>query len=341
MEYTFFGAVIGLVLGAYTRALVIFILSKIFGLTILCVGIFTFEGIRYKNGDKFRWNKRKFALTPQVIPSGDKMTEKMDVFISVSSVGLSFLIYAVPLAIRYAGYKGDMLEGGKGFVTGLCLGGILHAVLLMIIVVILFSNTKNRRLERLQRERVAKLRAGMSFSQMEVYPQLAADTKVIKGSRIREWNFCVYRALITDDYNALPEYLKNMDDLLLVMNEYNEFIGFLGCYYNMLFYSSFIVPNPAHATRLYNVIRDRLEADTDVNGKRVLAAYQLMILNKPEQAAVTLYQAEEALKHVPEIYTEAEKELDIKYIKRIRERLAALSGPQNPAFGAMSYHEEI
>ena len=78
----------------------------------------------------------------------------------------------------------------------------------------------------------------------------------------------------------------------------------------------------------------------DPNGRRVLAAYQLMILNRPDLAAVTLYQAEEAFYHLPKVYTEAEVELDKKFIAELKNRLNIMSNPVQENSPVMSYRPD-
>ena len=329
--------VIGGIISATTLNLLTLFFGKIIGLTLMRVSLYIREGYRYEKGDRFKWNKKSFSPIPQFYLFKKDFTRKDDIISGVCPLIVNFLIYLSLLILIYTKYKTITFEGGIGFLTGMVLGALICVIMLAVMMIADISNPANRELTRLYREQIAELKNGAGFDQIPVYPERAADEKASKLNRAIQWNLCIYKALVQGNFKVLPDYLKNMDDLLKTDTGYTDFVGYLGCYYNLLFYSSFIYPNRDNAIKIYNVIKNRLEADTDANGRRVLAAYQMNILNRPDLAAVTLYQAEEALKKPPEIYTAAEAEFDRKYIREMKERLSSMSRSAEQNTPVMSY----
>ena len=70
------------------------------------------------------------------------------------------------------------------------------------------------------------------------------------------------------------------------------------------------------------MIKFRLEADMEPAGRRVLAAFQLYIMNRPDLAAASITQAEQFLdNHEDSFLEDAELKLERKLIDELKSKI--------------------
>ena len=228
-----------------------------------------------------------------------------------------------------------MFSEGIGFISGMVVIAAIMSILACVLLFITERNTANKELTARYSEQIEAIYEGASFSEIEVYQGYALNTKASNMLRAAHLNMCINKALDRGDYQVLPSYMQTLDSLLITTNGYSMLPCYTPSYYNLLFYSSYIYVNAQNAMKIYSLIKDRIEFDTEANAKRILAYYQYFIMKRPDLAANSLFQADEAIKRLnsTSIYSQAEAEIDRKFIKELRNRMAAdslVNSNENP-----------
>lgn len=338
-----FTATLGIVFGLIYWKYVLFLFQLLFGKLLkypaVKIEIFGWDGHKYNENEKRRWHKVKRKVMPIVSFAMRKGPdrEKLLVF---GPYAASLLIHLIPFIIIRTSYGSGAYNEGIGFFTTLTLFMSVLMLVAIILCAVSINKPINKELTRLYKEQIYSLWNGASFSQINVYQGLTSDKSASGHLRALHLNMCIYKALDRGDYQILPQYLQALDEILLTPNGYNTAYNFTSCYYNILFYSSYIYINPQNAMKIYSLIKETIENDMQAYGSRILAYYQYFILKRPDLAAASLFRAEEALKKANmDIYTEAEMNLDRKYIKELRNRMAGDSLVQSSENPVMRYEQ--
>ncbi|SNU07976.1 hypothetical protein SAMN06297422_11394 [Lachnospiraceae bacterium] len=315
------GYLIGIYLYLLSDMILSFIISLPMGLYLLSFSIFGKECGRTAKNEKFVWRNCHFSVFPVAIFGKPYIKEKEDLFFAFSKLIINAVIFVS--IFLFVMIKNKVGIFGMGFVSGITAGSAFCAIIYLVLSFIKILKGDNRILYKLTNAELEKLKNGTSFSQINIYPEMAANKKINRTFRATQWNFCCYNALDKHDYVALGNYLRQMDELLKGPNGYDTFISYTLCYYHIIFYSSYINPNRINAMKFYGVIKDRLESDMEPNGRRVLAYYQLYIMNRPDLAAVTIDQAEQAIikRTGDDIFTQAELKLEKRLINEIKDNI--------------------
>ena len=329
MAFTIFGFVLGIFAHGVINSLVQVIMGNIMGLFIMKFSIFGKEWSRSSTKGKMEKHNGKFSFFPVVIYGKPHLTKKEDSRYAIACVIVTTLLVLVPCVIFLVLNIHSLFKWPTGFWTATAFGAAYMAISLPIITAFKLGNKESRNARDLYSANLDRL-WHCSFADIEVYPEVANNPKVNSMYRAAHMNMCVAKALYTRDFDSLHDYMRSLDTMLKGPGGYNTFVTYTGCYYNLIFYSSYINRNRENATKFYYLVKDRLEADKDANGRRVLAYYYLYVLNNVKLAKEYIAQADEALEtRNADMYTEAEFLLDQMYIDEIK---ANIDKVENPAY---------
>ena len=318
------GGFVGLYIAFFISAGIQILVGLAMGLTLFHFSVYGIEFRRSGFKDKFIRTKGRFKILPLVMCTKKNLTEKEDMlyiaicaFVKLILFGGMFLLYVIP-------HKKDMdYYRGVQFLCGLFTGMLIYAITYIILYVILIAKGSNNNLMKINRRAFDQLWAGASFSELDIDPAYTEDKSITKLMRCSHLNLCCARALEQGDYNGLTNLVRKLDEILYVVNDYDRFESYTGCYYQILFYSTYINYNVQNAMKFYNIIGQRLENDMDPNGRRILAYYQYYILRQPDKAEISLRQAEDAINKMQDsFFTRAEIELEKKFIKELKFNMA-------------------
>ncbi len=327
------GYFVGLYLYFVIDIILSFIIGKITGMYMMSFSLFGKEGGRASRTDSFTWRKCRFSLIPTYVFGKPRLSSKEDFIYTFTKQIINILLFGGFFLYVMMSFNTGYLV--KNIMRGMSGGTFMFSIVILLATLFGVFTGDNKTLYKLNRAELEKLWNGSSFSEINIYPGLAADKSGNKSIRAIQWSLCCYNAMEKGDYNALANYLRQMDEMLKTPNGYNKFIGYTQCYYHIIFYSSYINLNKANAIKFYDVIKERLESDMDPNGRRVLAYYQYYVLNRPDLAIVSINQAEEALakRTGSDVFTDAEYRFEKKLIEEIKTHMAndseAASG-ENP-----------
>ncbi len=315
---SFFGSLIGIYSYNIIYSLVQILLGEIMGLSMLKFALFGTEWTRSSTKSKLEKHKGKFTFFPVLVYGKPHISKSEDTRYGFSCMAVTTVIVMIPCVIYLFICKGGLFARQNLFVTFIVIGAAYMAICMPIVAAFKMGNKPNRQARDLYAANLDKLWHG-SFADIEVYPDIANDPKVNTSYRAIHMNMCISKALYSRNIEALHEYMRSLDTMLRGPGGYNTFVTYTGCYYNLIFYSSYINRNRENATKFYNIIKERLEPDMDPNGRRVMAYYSLYVLNDVRHAKEYISQAEEAISNRnADMYTEAELLLDKMYIDEIK-----------------------
>lgn len=318
------GSFIGLYLAFFIGAGIQILVGMAMGLTLFHFSVYGIEFRRSGFKDKFQFTKSRFKILPLVMCTKKNLTEKEDLIytgicglLKLILFGGLFMLYVIP-------HKKDMdYYRGVQFLCGMFTGMLIYAISYIVLYILVIAKGSNNNLMKVNRRAFDQLWAGASFSELDINPAYAEDKSIGKLMRCSHLNLCCGRALEQGDYNGLTNIVRKLDEILYMVNDYDRFEAYTGCYYQILFYSTYINQNIQNAMKFYNIIGQRLESDMDPNGRRILAYYQYYILKQPDKAEVSLRQAEEAINNMQDsFFTKAEIDLEKKFIKELKFNMA-------------------
>ena len=325
----FFGSILGIYAYNIVFSLSQVILAKIMGLYLIRFALFGTEWTKSSTKGKVEKHKGKFTFFPSLIYSKPQISKSEDTRYGFSCMAVTTVIVMIPCVIYLFICKGGLFARQNLFVTFIVFGAMYMTICMPVLTALKMGNKSNRHARDLYAASLDKLWHG-SFADIEVYPDVANDPKVNTTYRVIHMNMCISKALYTRDFDRLHEYMRSLDTMLRGPGGYSTFVAYTGCYYHLIFYSSYINRNRENATKFYNIIKERLEPDKDANGRRVLAYYYLYVLNNVNRAKEYIAQAEEALEsRNADMYTEGEFLLDQMYIDEIKTNIDKV---ENPAY---------
>lgn len=337
------GGIVGIILFGYTYLLFTYLIGKAFKCYPYMIKVLEWEGCKRSEKEKRKWVKTgKFRLTPVIaLATGKNKSVREEYILGYGPMVVNFLFYFIFVITLRIIYGSAMNSEGIGFFSGIVEFGAAISAFVVILALISDCNKDNKELMKLLREQRAKLMDGTYYSELDVYEGLAMSGRGAKHLRVAHLNMCINKALDRGDYQILPKYMKHMDELLMTANGYNtSMTNYTGCYYNLLFYSSYIFINVQNAFKMYSLIKDRIESDEDPNAKRILAFYQYFIMGRPDLAASSAYRAEKAMENVNmDMYSEAELNLDRKFLRELRNRMASDSKVNSTERPIMEYNQ--
>jgi len=288
---------LGLLLATMIHSFICFVASYIVGNAMgfqLNYVRFYFWDISEMNGE-FTCTTRKFNPLWQHAMYKKGITEKEDVkHANLSLVVNAFVTIALATICIAFGYEdfalGDETLGG--LLMGLGIGFTFH-IIVYIGIQMIFMLTRKTRLMAYNKKIIHDFANGYPIEYMNLPP---LETMNLKGSKYEKHVYQGFRFIQKVSQGAYYElmpivmwYENNFEDNLL---KYET-----GSYYNVIFYYSYINPDLMKATKYFNSIRDELLNDTDSNGRRVLAYYQLCVMNDPISARQTAQDGLKVISH--------------------------------------------
>ena len=319
----FIGYFFGLYLYVVMDILLSLIVGKSMGMSLLVINIFGNEGRRIYSKEKLKWTKGRFYLFPSAFYGKKFISKSEDFYFTVIKLVVSTAIF-LGLAI-YLNLKYKAGIWGRGFTLGISDGTVLFSLVVCFLTIKRYISSTNKELCDRIYEQKDILWGGSEFGKIKVYPELAADNRNNRAFRLMEYTFCCLNALDRGDYNTLGGYLRQVDEMLVnksTSGKYDVSFPYTSLYYMIIYYSACINPNRANAIKFYEMIKFRLEADMEPAGRRVLAAFQLYIMNRPDLAAASITQAEQFLdNHEDSFLEDAELKLERKLIDELKSKI--------------------
>lgn len=308
------------------------LISKMFGQTLVRFRIFSFEGKRTKKDQKLEWSKNnKFVPYPSAFYGKLDLQihedeERKTVYVILAVLGVVVMTYSAVICTMFWGVNNP---SGKLFMGSAF--GVIAFLVVFIYAVLNTTSKENKILLDRYDTAIRQLQDGATFEQL-VLPLDGLDNPKIRDNvKCAYLNMCALKDIALRDYNHLSNIVRRLDACLLKMGNgsYTRDTMYYRFYYPIIFYSTYINPNYSNAIRFYNIIKDSLESDMDANGRRVLAYYQYYIVKRPDLAAVTLGQAEQALENFNgNPITQAEINTERILIEELRNNMTKALNPQ-------------
>ena len=332
---SFVAAALGLWFGAIVVGIILAVASvitaEISGAWISSVRIFGKNGQKNSRDASRIWHRDKFVFLPKVIlqvsPEEGYAEEikRMNTIMNLLTFMLLGIYAFVFLFLTWREYS----------FWATCLKySAFFAVVETVILFIKFINyklSKGYQLETICQERLNELRNGAPLENLDMSIPDGVIDKADRKGKVFYYHLCFSKSLINRNYTALNGIVRQIDAALRKNGPKSEYVDERLCsigFYDILFYSSYINPNPKHAQRIYNFIRPTIEADMDVNGRRVLAYYQFYILKQAQAAAITLSQASQSLQNVDtEIFVPAEINLERRLLEELQNNMTRIISP--------------
>ena len=288
-----FGLILGIIISGILRFGVEAIMYRMAGYFLMRIRIFNSEGYRINPEKKLEWRRSsKFMLYPVAayakLPYSAEEEEKKLAIIVDTIMGILTMVYGILICSMYWGVNNRFQEAVK------------------------------------------QLKNGATFEQLELSQEGLDNPKIRGNVKCAYLSLCWYKAYSLMNYQAMGMYCKMMDTELKKLGSgvYPADSLYDGYYGIIIFYSTYINPNYTNAIRFYNIVRKNLETDMEANGRRILAYYQFYVLKRPELAAITISQAEQALDASNDsIMTPAEINLERKLIDELRNNMMKVTNP--------------
>ena len=323
------GAFVGLELFFVLHILVNKIISKMMGMFMMSVWIFSKRGIRTHENAEFTWIKNsKFSIAPIVVYGKIDLTseERRKYNLTVGAfLGLIVMLYSVIACSQFWGVRSS---SGRFF-----MGIALMMIVLLVVYAMATIKMLNRGSEVLfdrYNEIITQLKNGATFEQIQIPMIDYYDPKIESSLKCAFLHLSFYKAFALKDFANLGKITQRLDAEMKNMGRGNYTTEplYMGYYYPIIFYSTYINPNYANAIRFYNIAKNVLDAEKEPNGLRVMAYYQFYIMRKPDLAAITISRAEQALEehNNPNIFP-AEIEMERKLIAELRDNMTKIISP--------------
>lgn len=334
---SFVAAALGLWFGAIVVGIILAVASvitaEISGAWISSVRIFGKNGQKNSRDASRIWHRDKFVFLPKVIlqvsPEEGYAEEikRMNTIMNLLTFMLLGIYAFVFLFLTWREYS----------FWATCLKySAFFAVVETVILFIKFINyklSKGYQLETICQERLNELKNGAAFENLNMSVPDGVIEKADRKGKIFYYHLCFCKSLVNKNYTALNGIVRQIDAALRKKGPNSGYVDERLCsigYYDILFYSTYINPNPGHAQRIYYFIRTILEADMDVNGRRVLAYYQFYIQKQFQAASITVNQAVNALQTIdPEIFTQAELNLERSLLEELQDNMTRVISPDS------------
>lgn len=327
----FIGLILGLVVMSITISLSAVVVSLFTDSYISIARVFGKTGRRSSPDQKFTWNSDKFVLLPSFylqLGIDEETDSKYKKVTLAMDLLLMFLNFLYAFVILYFFWKNPKF-GARILRSSAEYAAIVG--ILTVIMRIYRTFIKGQDLASFSRSQVLKLKNGATFEQLDMSIPDGMFDKATRQEKVFYLYLCFSKALWMKNFSALNNLVRQMDLAVRkhgTNSEYAYETLIMGGYYHILFYSSYVNPNPSHAARIYNLIKPAIEADMDANGRRTLAYYQFYILNQPQLASITLNQAIEALQ-TPDMnrITQAELNLEKRLIEELQDNMTRILNP--------------
>ncbi len=307
--------IIGFLLATMIHSFISFATSYIVGNSMgfeLKYVRFYFWDISEMNGE-FICSTRKFNPIWQHAFIKKDLTEKEDVsYTNITLVVKSIVSIALAAICIVFGY-GDFALGDEtvgSLLMGLGVGFAIHTIV-YICMQVHFMITRKTRLLAYTKKISNDFINGYPIEYMNLPPLEAMN---LKGSKYEKHIYQGFRYIqkvcqgaYAELYPIVTWYENNFEDALL---KYET-----GSYYNVVFYYSYLNPDITKAIRYFNNIKEELLNDTDSNGRRVLAYYQLCVLKDSATARQTAIDGLNVLSHFS--IGNAEKEYEAKLLNNL------------------------
>ncbi|MBR6403493.1 MAG: hypothetical protein IKS48_08945 [Eubacterium sp.] len=322
------GLLVGLEIFGILQSIVTTIISKMSGMFLMSVGIFSIRGTRTYETEKLKWSRKaQFSITPVVTYGKVSVTaeELRKTTITIESfLGLIVMIYSVFVCSQFWGVRNSSSTFfmSTAFMMIICL--IAHARSF-----IKNFNKENLGLINRYADILDQLRNGATYEQIQV-PVIDNNSKCSGSLKCAFLTLSYNKAFVLKDYANLGKITRMIDTELRTMGKgsYTTEPTCIGFYYLIIFYSTYINPNYANAIRFYNIVKRDLEADTNTDGLIVKAYYQFYIMKRPEMAAITISKAEQALDdRVNPNLVPAEIDMERKLIEELRNNMTRVISP--------------
>jgi hypothetical protein len=325
-----FGLILGIIISGILRFVVETIMYRMAGYFLMRIRIFNSEGYRINPEKRLEWRRSsKFMLYPVAayakLPYSAEEEEKKLAIIVDTIMGILTMVYGILICSMYWGVKSST---GRFF-----MGTVFSSIVVLIIHVSFFfkfTSKDNLILYNRFQEAIKQLKNGATFEQLELSHEGLDNPKIRGNVKCAYLSLCWYKAYSLMNYQAMGMYCKMMDAELKKLGNgvYVSDSLYDGYYGIIIFYSTYINPNYTNAIRFYNLVKNNLETDMEANGRRILAYYQFYVLKRPELAAITISQAEQALDASNDsILTPAEINLERKLIDELRNNMMKVTNP--------------
>ncbi len=331
----FVALVLGTILGILVTSAVIVVSSlltaKLTGAWISQIRIFGKTGKKGRTDENREWHKDKFVLLPVVILNA---TMEGDFREDLKKMNIVNAILTFAMAGIYAFVGIFLTWKNTAFVASMFKYSAIFAVIeivLSCLKMIVSKIKKGNSLGNFCLDRFEELKNGLSLEQLNMsVPDTMLD-KADQHSKIFYYHMCYTKSLWMRNFNALNGIVRQLDLALRKHGPNSDYIETtldVYGYYDILFYSSYVNQNHNHAIRIYNLIKPKLDADKDANGRRVKAYYEFYVLNQSQQASITLNQAIEALRDVDTVVTtKAEIDLERRLIEELQDNMTRIMNP--------------
>ena len=314
---------VGIYIASYINILSFILSGKTVDAKLYRLNILAWEGKRSQSDSKMNWSMQNFHVFPEASVVRKNVTEKGYYKMNIINIFSMLILYGTLFLIHVAAYRNQILTEKAMGVRALIEGGLIFSVVVLIYFIVLHAKPANSRVLIKNQIALDKLCGGDSYSELDLDPSCIRDKNINKAIRATHSCLCCNKALETGNYDLLAAYMYDMDQMLWTYNQYTKNIAYTGCYYHILFFSTYINQNVQNAMKFYNIIRNELERDMDPNGRRVLAYYQYYIMKNPELADKTIREAEAALTNEESlIFSKAELDLERNLIRQLRVNMA-------------------
>ena len=265
------------------------LIGKMFGMHVESIRIMKKHGIRINKDKPFVWNEMMFFCPFLYITVGknDKTSKDDKKFhITLAIFCWLFVLGFAALMHSHIFEKNNVLyQDIKVFSESTIMFITVYSFIMLWMLL-------SGRMEqfRIIKDILNQMRAGVDFEQLDLPLDYIYNSKTSTAAKQSYMTFCSKKAYALKDYNTLNSVIREMDKSLSTSYGSKEDTS-VGCYYEIIFYSSYVMYNPSNAMKYYEKIKNVLEKDMDINGRRVLAYFQYYVLKRPDLAEISIDQA--------------------------------------------------
>lgn len=307
---------------SFIKLVIKFILAPKFYTRVSSMSIFGFEFI--KQNDKFVFVKRSpvplinanlgFDYKKFGHIDNDKVNKADSTATIVISVISSVICFILAVILILIG-KNTELNLFAGIVS-LALGLIFQGISSLVITIIALHMV-NTSLSGYTRSIVNKIRMGQPVETFNLLPiEKLPYTNAANAERIIYYSIYMIYLDVIDDEDMLEDTALKLCHLLR-NTQFN--VSYLGAYYGVIYYFSYRNIDTELAEEFYKLIKEYIEKDTDSNGYRVRAHYELTV-NHNRDLAYELAQNAGAKINVFSMGTE--REYEKKCIEKLFNRIS-------------------
>jgi len=312
------------------RTLVFLIFGPMFGTRLKEV---SFLRLDLKHSDD-GWKISKGDYTPiiqvRIVPETRKPHNKKAEFLLIvilfavqTGAAAAICLTAYSVFGMHFGYAAAALYG---FGFGMAFFAVSNIVIL-IYVLVSSASPANKYLDSL----FQRLRNGESYSSLDVKPlEQLGFRNVSELDKKRHYNIYMGYLAAIGDYESMRVPSHRMMDKLIGL----EFLkSDAAVYNNLLFFFSEVEPNREFADMIFNKMEKTITADTDPNGRRVMAYYAFGIYNDIAGAERFLSEGYAALSEWTGTLASS-AELEKELLDRLSSRIAQAKTASQPFFNS-------